>query len=854
MVKRLLMPMLAAVIIVAMVIPGCGEPAPTEYTLTVSSTLGGSVTTPGEGAFGPYDAATVVNLVAEANEGWLFSKWLGSVATIANVNAAVTTITMNGNYVIVAEFTPDVGPAPAGWAPVELKLLIRTEDERLGMGDYFGDLMELQRFKTDRLYRSGSEAAPIWQNVPPALAGAWQMYTGGWVSTLVSRDESADFFWFYCGVWGWGPYAVQEPDPAFYDVCEKLDNVDLDYMGETGLAARELLMEAALFGASADSSTVHTVTVKGFNPWHKSVNVAPDLSAGVYGSRYWGYTIHTRNDVTGDVQLPTGSTKIKIAMPSIVTNPWNPVDGSNWVYDMMPIRAAGDAALLPHPVTGFWLPQRIQSASIDVQEDLPMLDPDPTYTASYLTVTRVPTIAVPDTAWVDWDVTTKQFITAAQKRALDPTWDALRGTALRKSIVVYENDIYANKWHDGSDLSLADFVMMMIYPFERGRDGGLFYDPQRYAGTFGSFFYNFRGVEIIHDGYTPGQPLTIATYSNAWTLDPDWSLTTWFPFYAQGSAAWHNLGIGIMAVADNAGAFSSRRAGVIGKPWLNYVYGDLATGGPPLLDTYLQAAILTPTGLPYYSLFNGLYAGFAAEATARLANLNAWYVLYGNFWQGTGPYMIANVDKGLNQVKMLDNPYFKDSGGKWLAFCTADTVGTVPAHTGAWIDEINFSQVPQALAMFELNPGNINVYAFSISDGELFFDILPGLPNIRYAISFGSWSELLFNPVPVFDDGRVNPLGDAQLREAIQWLIDRDTIADEIYGGMAAPKYSLLTDVFPEATERYPLIMAALRDEYASQPAKGAQIISDRMEVLGFVLYFSIADGKALWHYEVPTP
>lgn len=73
------------------------------YTLTISSTAGGSVTMPGEGAF-TYNVGTVVNLVATANSGYYFINWTGDVDTIANVNAAATTITMNGDYSITANF------------------------------------------------------------------------------------------------------------------------------------------------------------------------------------------------------------------------------------------------------------------------------------------------------------------------------------------------------------------------------------------------------------------------------------------------------------------------------------------------------------------------------------------------------------------------------------------------------------------------------------------------------------------------------------------------------------------------------------------------------------------------------
>jgi hypothetical protein len=70
---------------------GCA-PAPTQYNLTISSTEGGSVTSPGEPGPYIYDEGTVVNLVAvEAEQGSPFVNWTGDVGTIANVNAARTT-------------------------------------------------------------------------------------------------------------------------------------------------------------------------------------------------------------------------------------------------------------------------------------------------------------------------------------------------------------------------------------------------------------------------------------------------------------------------------------------------------------------------------------------------------------------------------------------------------------------------------------------------------------------------------------------------------------------------------------------------------------------------------------------
>jgi uncharacterized repeat protein (TIGR02543 family) len=74
-----------------------------QFDLTISSTAGGTATAPGQGTF-TYNQVTGVNLVAGAEEGYQFVNWTGDVSTIADVNAATTTITMNGDYSITANF------------------------------------------------------------------------------------------------------------------------------------------------------------------------------------------------------------------------------------------------------------------------------------------------------------------------------------------------------------------------------------------------------------------------------------------------------------------------------------------------------------------------------------------------------------------------------------------------------------------------------------------------------------------------------------------------------------------------------------------------------------------------------
>jgi hypothetical protein len=90
------------------------------YSLTVSSTSGGSVTKPGQGTF-VYQGGNTVDLIAQPDEGYEFVQWTGDVDSVADINAARTTITINGSCSITANFESRHPP------PVALLLVSSTQ-------------------------------------------------------------------------------------------------------------------------------------------------------------------------------------------------------------------------------------------------------------------------------------------------------------------------------------------------------------------------------------------------------------------------------------------------------------------------------------------------------------------------------------------------------------------------------------------------------------------------------------------------------------------------------------------------------------------------------------------------------
>ena len=108
--NRILLILLVVMLALSVGLTGCGGeqvPEVTEYDLIISSTEGGSVTTPGEGTFN-YTEGTVVNLVAEPDEGYRFVSWSGDGDDVGDVEDTATAITMNGDYTIVACFAREI--------------------------------------------------------------------------------------------------------------------------------------------------------------------------------------------------------------------------------------------------------------------------------------------------------------------------------------------------------------------------------------------------------------------------------------------------------------------------------------------------------------------------------------------------------------------------------------------------------------------------------------------------------------------------------------------------------------------------------------------------------------------------
>jgi len=523
--------------------------------------------------------------------------------------------------------------------PVTEIFLIRNDGDgtRLPQGEYFAQQLEALGFTVDRQEKKSSELSPLWISSNPK-DGLWNIYTGGWGSSGLSRDEKTIFQEMYLAdsPQGIPLFLENKSDPAFTEVGDALANGKF-----TTLQERHDLIVKALPLALQDSLQVWTVDLQTYAPFNCKLQVSSDVGAGVETTKMAPFNLRIKGQEGGQVKSATTAT--------LFTDPWNPIDGANWVTSAFVQAAVQGNAFMPDPYTGLSHPLRAESAEVTVQTGLPVAT-----NLDWVTLNTADKIDVPADAWVDWDAKTQKFITAGEKFP-DGT------TAKVKAVIKFPADMFTTvKWHDGSNLSVADFVMNMIMTFDKGKADSAIYDEDQ-APNLEAFLSHFKGVQIEST-----DPLTIATYDDNFYADAELDASivgTWWPLYGYGEAPWESIAVGNTADANKELAWGTGKADRNKVEWTSFI------GGPSLeiLAKDLDAAIADAGKTIPYAPTLGQYIT-ADEAVARYTALKTWYTDRGHFWDGTGPYYLASVDLNAGSAVVKNNPDYVDLADRWSAF------------------------------------------------------------------------------------------------------------------------------------------------------------------------------------------
>ncbi len=169
----------------------------------------------------------------------------------------------------------------------------------------------------------------------------------------------------------------------------------------------------------------------------------------------------------------------------------------------------------------------------------------------------------------------------------------------------------------------------------------------------------------------------------------------------------------------------------------------------------------------------------------------------------------------------------------------APTEPPVTRH-GGWLDEIVFSVVTADSAITQLQAGAVDVYAGGLSSADF-----PAIKEagLSYGSSNGLYYDMMYNPGVCSDATKLNPFSNRKIREATNWLYDRNYINQEIYAGGGLAKFFPFQTNGPDYADLAD-VARSLEAKYGYNPDLAKQVISDEMTAMGATLN---ADGK--WEF-----
>jgi peptide/nickel transport system substrate-binding protein len=155
---------------------------------------------------------------------------------------------------------------------------------------------------------------------------------------------------------------------------------------------------------------------------------------------------------------------------------------------------------------------------------------------------------------------------------------------------------------------------------------------------------------------------------------------------------------------------------------------------------------------------------------------------------------------------------------------------------GTYVDKVEFIQYSDSnTAIEEIRNGNLDIYYSSIPSDRIDPQLRQDLNVFQ---STGTEYSLLVNPAP---SEKFNPFSIREVRYALNYLVDRNMIVDEILNGYGSPMISAYKPYDPD----YLLILGKLQSfNFRYNPSLADQMISDALTKAGA----QKVDGK--WYYD----
>ncbi len=153
-------------------------------------------------------------------------------------------------------------------------------------------------------------------------------------------------------------------------------------------------------------------------------------------------------------------------------------------------------------------------------------------------------------------------------------------------------------------------------------------------------------------------------------------------------------------------------------------------------------------------------------------------------------------------------------------------IPTAFAQKGTYVDEIKFIQyLDENTALEEVKNGNLDMYYYRVSSDRL--EDSESRDKLKVYESTGGYYSILLNPT---DEGPFNPFSIQEIRYAINFLVDRNLIVNELLGGYGTPMFSN----YGSFSAEYLRVLDVIETfQFRYNPSFAEKVISDELNVRG---------------------
>lgn len=146
---------------------------------------------------------------------------------------------------------------------------------------------------------------------------------------------------------------------------------------------------------------------------------------------------------------------------------------------------------------------------------------------------------------------------------------------------------------------------------------------------------------------------------------------------------------------------------------------------------------------------------------------------------------------------------------------------------GPAADTVTFGAYNVDQAPLNVQKGDVDLYIFGLKTAGA--KSLEGDANVRLIEAPASTVSLILNPAPA-PDGSLNPFSIKEVRQAMQYLIDRDFIASDIYQGRALP---MVTNISPTDYDQLTIFPVVSKANIRYDNDLATKQITDAMNAAG---------------------